>query len=610
MDISLSQGAYRRESLKFMWVKRILSGGTTRQIAMLRLIVCLVLLVFSLIGMIGAFRLPAQIKQQTVLVKYQQQGTFDYLAYLKPSYIYGPVPQTPPAPSKYPSALVDSIDFTFSYTPAAAGAENVWVDEVLENPGVWQKSLRLATTSGSGAITLPFTLDLDQVQSLFSNIEQTISIAATQRNLSIDVYVQTESGVYRQSLPIAIVSGLIEIDNSNLQQKGDTGTGTLEYTVKPKTTISVSATSNPQYPASIADRIDLTYSYSGLGKGASSSFRIEAVLENPGIWQKTVSLINNTSETGDASVGFTLDLYSLNQQFAAIERELNITPGSRSLIINAYVNSAAGDYIQSLPITLSNTLIEVGRDLTSEQPPWKGQFDYSVHLTDSSLFGVGYLKPPAPLQSALPISLDPAELHSPPVQETPAVATKGPGEDIFANLLDKMLVSFTYQFQASQPVNNQSMDATIVATVAAPQAWSKTFTLLQTSKQGNFNLNFPLDVSGYQELIKNINSETGASTGTYNITITANVHTTGDTQYGKINDVYYPGFKGTLNGGILQWDKTLTRTQPGAVSTTRVVASTQKYLGLPRQSCSSRHDSPGFSVPVSNPGFSSLILPI
>jgi len=65
------------------------------------LFVTSILSVIFLIGFFTAISKPVESQQQTALLNYQQQGSFDYSAYMKPSYLYGPTPTTTQTTTQY-----------------------------------------------------------------------------------------------------------------------------------------------------------------------------------------------------------------------------------------------------------------------------------------------------------------------------------------------------------------------------------------------------------------------------------------------------------------------------------------------------------------------------
>ena len=300
----------------------------------------------------------------------------------------------------------------------------------------------------------------------------------------------------------------------------------------------------------------------------SHEVEIKAVLENPDIWQKEITLVPQKTKTGKFTVSFPLDLEEINELFDTIDEEIKIPSSSRNVTIIANVVSGEDTFTQSLPIKLGRNLIEVDSNLTKTQADSYGEFDYSIELKKNSLFDSRTLEPP------------PVTPFTPPSSSS---TTLKPGQVIFINLIDKMDVTFYYQFKSDRPVNNITEDVELTALLQATGAentelWSKKFPLLHTKNSGDFNVSFPLDVVGYLGLFETIRKETGASGESNNIIITAEVHTIAETPSGVIDETFTQAIKGDIQGSLLVWDKELTKTQPGSITTSQIIPN--KYLGL------------------------------
>jgi hypothetical protein len=131
------------------------------------------------------------------------------------------------------------------------------------------------------------------------------------------------------------------------------------------------------------------------------------------------------------------------------------------------------------------------------------------------------------------------------------------------------------------PVNNLKTFVYKIATLEVPQSWSKNFILLHNEQSGNITVNFPIDVANYAQLVKSIITETGVNTDSYNLTITANIHTTGDTVSGPINETFSPTMSGTIKSNVLVWDKDLTNSKAGGITQTNNVDNKSFGLSIP-----------------------------
>ena len=372
-----------------------------------------IVLVVSLVGMIIAYTSPATIDQETSLLDYEHRGQFDYTVYLKPSHLFGPSANHLAASYTYPAALVNTIDFTFSYTPLAQNTSEVWVSATLENADIWSKEIELVPKSSySGDISLQFSLDVDEINSIYDTIQQ---------------------------------------------------------------------------------------------------------------------------ETG-------------------------ITSSSRNLYINAYISTAEDELRHSLPIKLSSTLIEVNSTLINTFTTGIAEFAYVVNLKPNSLFDTTTLTSPTP--SAI------------------AITTLKPGDVIFPKLVDKMSLSYYYEFESSEPVDSLAIDVTIKAILEAPDIWAKEFLLLRDHKAGDFNVSTTMDLAGYLESLEEIRAETGVPVDAYNLTIIAEVRVVAVTPSGSVQETFQQQLAGIMEAGILTWESPLIGSQPGSITTTQTISNPKAVLGL------------------------------
>ena len=313
-----------------------------------------------------------------------------------------------------------------------------------------------------------------------------------------------------------------------------------------------------KYPAAIVDTLDFTFSYQPVMTGSAAA-SIEAVLENPGIWQKKVTLVADKAVSANGPLKFSLSLDSLLAQFNEIDEVTRLTTSPRLVTLKATVVQNKNSFVQSLPFTIDDDILEIPGDLQSTQNAGTGAFDYVLNLKPNTLFSASTLRPPQ-------VSLTPDELLTPtydintdpgPQQEVLPATVLGPDQTAFTKLIDKMNVTMNYQFQSDQTVNSLNTDVNVRAVIEAPNVWSRTINLLETSKSGNFSLAFPIDMAGYNALVQAINTETGVSPASVNISVIAALHTTGQTSSGKINATFSPVLKGTIAGNVLQLNKDL-----------------------------------------------------
>jgi len=395
------------------------------------IIVSAVLLLVSLAGVFAVRALPTEVEQQTTLLSYEHEGRFDYLVYLKPSYLFGPPPQEPPPPPpplppnpKYPTAVIDRFAMSFTYIPATEASHAVRVKAVLENPGIWQKEITLVPyTSGQGTFTVDFQLDIDKLNEIYDDIEEEIGIRSSERNVTI---------------------------------------------------------------------------------------------------------------VAQAELGYAGELF-----------------------------------IQSLPIKLGKNLIEVSSNLTQTSSGVTGKFNYLVYLKENSIYTETVLTPPIP----------PVTPFTPPTPPPPK--TIGPGQVIFSKLVDRIDATFSYHFKSDQPVRGLTEEVTITAVLENPEVWSKIFVLVpRTRKSGDFTTSFPMDINRFTEMLEAIRSETGVPAKSHTLTIKADVHTVAQTDFGRIDEVFSQTLSSELGKGALEWNEELTKSEPSSITTSQMIPNSEKYLGL------------------------------
>lgn len=391
------------------------------------LVVVTVLLLASAGGTVIAFSQPGQVWKQVPVLKYEHQGKFDFVAQQKASYLAGDLPLesvlgAPPQPKaeemppqsnpKYPVDMIDRIDMTFGY--ALVADRPAQVSASIEIKGQWQKAGKLEETvllpaeARSGDFAVSFSLDGAQLAASTATI---VSVA-------VHPTIQTSAGPvfesFNQALALRLRGPLLEVDrnltNSQKASFGDlryTQTGAFDYIVRFKSDSpfgaltlkppSPTVTPDPPPPAParlsaktlgpqdtvsmrLFDNAEITFAYRFLADGPVSQVaeevRIDAVLENPGVWSKSVPLVPGTTRQGPFSVSFRLtadNLTSFNDIFRAIEKEIG---GSvpRNIAIKAIVHTVAQTELGAIDETFVQTLtMEPGTDTLK----WKEKLDSS-----------------------------------------------------------------------------------------------------------------------------------------------------------------------------------------------------------------------------------------
>jgi hypothetical protein len=338
-----------------------------------------------------------------------------------------------------------------------------------------------------------------------------------------------------------------------------------------------------KYPAEYIDRFDLTFFYrfvpDGPVSGTSVKVEVSAMVRSlETSEQKEIVLVPETSGTGDFTVSFPLDI-SADVSNSSITFGDNISGSEITITADVYtiVETDSGpvfeSFSQSLSMRLRGPLIEVVGDLDYTSTGYvgdlnyeqQGQFDYEVLLRADSPFGAITLGPPSA------------------ISPTPApTETLDPQDTIISRLIDAMNMSFSYHLESSEPIKKLDETVAVEAILASPEKWSKTIELVPTTAEnGDFTVTFPLDLKAFSELFSIIQQETGTSASGRVLTIRAEVHALADTDSGTIDADFTPSISTDLAGDTLVWSGNLTQSEPGSITTTRVVPQTEVYLGMP-----------------------------
>ena len=355
----------------------------------------------AIFGLYKAYTLPLKIEEDTIALNYEHEGRFDYLVYLKPSYLFGPEPEEPPPPPppppppsdlKYPTEIIDRFNLTFAYRfvpdkPVTRISEEVEVIATVKRPDEEEEEIILVEkTSERGEFTIDFELDMSD----------DISGGDITINAYVYTTVTTEAGLifeaFTQSLGMRSKGPLLEVDGDlsqtepgyvgelNYEQQGefdyevylkpDSPFG--EITLKPP---SVPPPAPPTLPApppaktvgpgeviisKLVDRMDATFDYTFKCDQPLSRLTEEvgiiATLENPEVWSKTFVLVPRTTKSENFSISFPLDINHFSEMLEAIRSETEVPAESYNLTIKADVHTIAQTDFGPIDEVFSQTL--------------------------------------------------------------------------------------------------------------------------------------------------------------------------------------------------------------------------------------------------------------
>jgi len=289
--------------------------------------------------------------------------------------------------------------------------------------------------------------------------------------------------------------------------------------------------------------------------------------QNPGMWQKEMKVLEESHKVNEFRVDFPLSLDLLDSVVDDIEEDIGVTSSQRSFIIKATVHTtgktATGkviedDFSHEITAILKTKTLELVGDFKGSDTGFgegvsykeEGWFDYEVRLNSNKLYGVTVLR-----SEGLPTAGD-----------SSTTQTLGPGLVYFPRVIDTIKASFSYQFNCDKQISSRSEEVEITAIIENPGAWNKTLVLLPKTKQpADFTVSFPVDIDYFNKVIGAIQAETGASSGSYNLKLKADVRTIAQTDVGVVNDLYTQTLGGKLASNTLTWDKELSHSQSGSL---------------------------------------------
>jgi len=364
---------------------------------------------------------------------------------------------------------------------------------------------------------------------------------------------------------------------------------------------------NPKYFTKIIDSINVHYNYRFLTEepvtSTTTKVAISALIQSRGNWEKELVLVPPTTKTGDFTISFPLDTAPLLIVADNISQELGVG-GSPDIVLKATVHTVArtragvveDDFAQTTTIKLSGNILEWDRDLALSEIGYaaglkyehQGNFSYTIELQPSILFGEVTLPPEIPPASANvtsanvtdTIQLQPdyllgaVTLNSeipPPVEP---VALK-PSDSYKSETIDRIDGTFSFKFESDEALSDVVNEVEVTAAVGEVGGTHETFVLVPKSQEtGGFSANFSLDVPLFYAVIQSIEEETGASAPSHELTITADVHTVAESEFGPIDETFSQKLVVSLGQDEVWWPEVTPETKEGSIEETMVVPNT------------------------------------
>jgi hypothetical protein len=384
------------------------------------------LLIAAGFGVWRAFSLPASTEQPVTLVNYEHRGGFDYLVYLEPNSLYGPLqPQQEVTEEEVPvffRNIIDEAWLAFSYNfscgqPLSGISNEVVVSAIAENPDMWQKEIAILEETHVGQyVSVEFPLDSEPLESVVDEIEREIGVRGAGNQFIIRAGVHTTAVTtlgqiieddFSHEITLVVQAYAFKVEGS--LERNDTGVeddisysqeGRFDYEVylQPNSLYETdvlrseaSPATEPSSPAQtlgpgltyfprIVDSIEASFSYQFLSDKPATNLveevEITAVLEHPGMWSKSLTLVPQTSHTGPFTVDFPVDIKAFNAITNTLRQELGLAVMNYDVTIQATVHTT-GDtesgpvdevFTQTLQGQLGTTTFTLRGNLDKQQP--------------------------------------------------------------------------------------------------------------------------------------------------------------------------------------------------------------------------------------------------
>jgi len=205
------------------------------------------------------------------------------------------------------------------------------------------------------------------------------------------------------------------------------------------------------------------------------------------------------------------------------------------LIISAY--STYGAYAAyEQPITTEESVPVVEYSHT-------GTFSYVVHLKDNTVYNTNILYP-------------------------------GQG-NIFKKITDHINASLTYRFSSSKAADIDG-SYEITATIQTDM-WSKEYVVTSktafssNSNTASFSTNFPIDYINFENIVSQINNETGVTAADTTLIMKCNIDITAKTNNDTVHDSFAPSLSIPLKTNIIEINGNLTQRESGVLEKTEEV---------------------------------------
>ena len=184
----------------------------------------------------------------------------------------------------------------------------------------------------------------------------------------------------------------------------------------------------------------------------------------------------------------------------------------------------------------------------------KGTFAYDVYVEPGILYSEEFELPDDEVADE---NDKPATTHTDSTDETPMV--------LFRDIVEELLLSFTYNFECGEPAVVESSDVVVTIVAENPGLWQKELERwVETHRAKEFRVDFPFEIDTLEADVDEIEEEIGIARLQKDFIVTATVHTAGETLDGETVGVEFThALRVILDDKTLDLEGDLERTIDG-----------------------------------------------
>ncbi len=328
-------------------------------------VIVLAVLLLAAVGITGkAMTTPAErtIEKTQTLVKFEQQGSFDYRVTATPSFLQGGEAPVEAEAVPIPLSYIESCTMTYDFTSGSGAGSSISVDAILENPNTWQKAVNLASRAGTGSLSFP--VELAYLQAIADAINKEIGVGTGSMKLTIRATVTNginsngQPADFIQELPVELTRTVLKIGDELGMSRGDAA-GTFGYQIQLKENLlygpvtitppgqqsGTTVTLGPEDTVflKLVQSMEVDYNYRLTAEPQiqqlQSEVTIQAIAANPDVWSRSYDLVPAKTYDEEVKVSFPLDFDSFTGLYEKVQQETGVAASEQQLTLMATVHT-------------------------------------------------------------------------------------------------------------------------------------------------------------------------------------------------------------------------------------------------------------------------------